>query len=497
MSGTWIMVSLIGVLGSADDNALLEPQVGPYPRRPLVTSTVSNVEPRRTVEGGVVNAHDSGVVQDPASGTFYLYGISFGTNCTDFNNCAAACGHDMKSTGVGFVAYSSASLSGPWKLEATQLTRGFGGGDCFKLHRNPTTKRYIAVWRGGCPRGTSPPSQTCAMAAESTAPVGPFANPVVLALCNRSSQAGFHVDQNGKGWAWCNTYTAPHWMYSKQCVHELTDDWMNSTGRFSCWMPRDGWGLEGGALWDRNGTYYFAAGSPSCNAKLGGDARVWTASDPMAEWTYQTNINPLQRQIPGYSNTEPPPPPLPPAKLSRCDVAGDWVGSMFVNEGGQPLRGGLHVVAIGAGRYNFTQSQPHSPQIEGVGTLTQSPAGGWLIAIESGLSQNLTARVDSWPQTAATSCSRISWSNGGIWGKLPVVPESRFHVQAQMFGVSTLHVAGGGTVHMYTGERYQTGDDGQFASGYSYWQPLTYDENGVVQRLPVGGLSNFTLTFES
>jgi hypothetical protein len=100
MSGTWIMVSLIGVLGSADDNALLEPQVGPYPRRPLVTSTVSNVEPRRTVEGGVVNAHDSGVVQDPASGTFYLYGISFGTNCTDFNNCAAACGHDMKSTGV-------------------------------------------------------------------------------------------------------------------------------------------------------------------------------------------------------------------------------------------------------------------------------------------------------------------------------------------------------------------------------------------------------------
>ena len=487
---------------------------------------VSNVLPRMTTDGRIVNAHDSGVVQDAASGKFYLYGTSFGTNCANFNNCASACMQDMKATGVGFVAYSSASLAGPWKLEGTDLTKGLagGGGDCFKVHRHPKTKQYHAIWRGGCPSGTSPPSQTCAMAAVGDSPTGPFADPVTLARCNRSSQAGFHVDSKGQGWAWCNTYTAPLWMYSKQCVHELNADWRNATGRSSCWMPRDGWGLEGGAIWDRDGTYYFAAGSPSCNAKLGGDARVWTATDPLGEWAYQTNINPLRVPTPGYPKDTPPPPPPPPPpesggrRIDACDIEGSWVGGMFVHEGGQPLRGGLHITAVSSSALsateeeeatrkqqqvlNFSQSEPHLPQIQGIGTLAQANSSGvWTITITEGLSQNLTAVVDAWPGTSNGSCSRISWSSLAVWGKSPVVPESDFHVAAQMFGVSTLTTAEGEVVHMYTGERYQTGPDGQFATGFSYWEPLRYasssaNGSGVVQPLTIGGVDNFSLSFD-
>ena len=36
------------------------------------TVTVSNVLPRLDVHGKIVNAHDSGVVQDPDTGTYWL-----------------------------------------------------------------------------------------------------------------------------------------------------------------------------------------------------------------------------------------------------------------------------------------------------------------------------------------------------------------------------------------------------------------------------------------
>lgn len=40
----------------------------------------------------------------------------------------------------------------------------------------------------------------------------------------------------------------------------------------------------------------------------------------------------------------------------------------------------------------------------------------------------------------------------------PARAETLYHVKSQMFGVTTLTLANGSTVHMYTGERYQTMD---------------------------------------
>jgi hypothetical protein len=45
------------------------------------------------------------------------------------------------------------------------------------------------------------------------------------------------------------------------------------------------------------------------------------------------------------------------------------------------------------------------------------------------------------------------------WGKLPTIPEMLYHVKSQMFGMTTLTLADGSIVHMYTGEREELPDD--------------------------------------
>ena len=40
----------------------------------------------------------------------------------------------------------------------------------------------------------------------------------------------------------------------------------------------------------------------------------------------------------------------------------------------------------------------------------------------------------------------------------PALAETLYHVKSQMFGVTTVILANGSMVHMYTGERYQTMD---------------------------------------
>ena len=42
--------------------------------------------------GQILNSHDGAVVEDTASGEFYLYGVSFPASCTsaEYDNCVSA-----------------------------------------------------------------------------------------------------------------------------------------------------------------------------------------------------------------------------------------------------------------------------------------------------------------------------------------------------------------------------------------------------------------------
>ena len=69
-----------------------------------------------------------------------------------------------------------------------------------------------------------------------------------------------------------------------------------------------------------------------------------------------------------------------------------------------------------------------------------------------------------------------------------------YHVKSQMFGMTTLALADGSTVHMYTGERYQTTHS--FGDGFMYWEPLRYTTDNVPLPLTIGGVDTFSLNLK-
>ena len=422
-------------------------------------------------------------------------------------------------------AYRSLDLKN-WDLASEDLgVKSFG--DQANVIYNKHTKKYVSIYRG-------PISALAAVpVAVADGPVGPFTQlpPIPTGGDKVVSQAAWHADEQGRAYVMFNTPGPPGTLSpAKQCLIELTPDWLNSTGRKQCWVPPDGFGLEGGAVWDRDGMYFWATGSPCCNCEEGGSARVYVATDPMGNWTYLTNMNPPRQ----------PRPPIPPPSQrapgsnpatggSPCDLVGSWVGSVYLSSGGQPLRAGLTVTKLADGRYNFSETQAHNARVVGVGTVIEG-AGTANITLVEGLDNGTVGVADAWPGLPASSgCSRIVWRGGSTtWGREPSVHETRFNVRSQMFGVAKVSAADGSSTHIYTGERYQTAPDQVFGHGFMYrlraihlpskpsipcvWvylfyislrsdiciarrryrQPLAYDAKGVPQELQ--WTDNFTIS---
>ena len=293
--------------------------------------------------GRIVNAHDGNLVQDEVSGAYYLYGVSFPDSCTstEYDNCVSA-GSCMAADQLKVTAYRSTDLKN-WDLASGDLgVKSFG--DQANVIYNKHTKKYVSIYRG--PVG----AMAALPVAVADGPVGPFTQlPAIPTGGDKViSQAAWHADEQGRAYAMFNTpgpvgtffpakqvrvnlllapcslllaprslLLAPrslllsvfkqsqlisllthNKLLTTQCLIELTPDWTNATGRKRCWVPSDGFGLEGGAVWDRNGLYYWAAGSPCCNCEEGGSARVYVATDPMGNWTQLTNMNPPRQSRP-------------------------------------------------------------------------------------------------------------------------------------------------------------------------------------------------------
>jgi hypothetical protein len=430
------------------------------------------------------------------SGAYYLYGVAFPLAITAsyYNNCVLR-GPRGQSLEYKPTAYRSFDLNS-WELISSNLGVTWQASDQMDVRYNSKTGRYVAMYRGNCNAGSL-------LVAVSDGPVGPFLQLPPIKIPERvGSQMAWFSDVKGRAYAMYNTGGPAaadgfDGYPDKQCLIELTADWTQTTGRRTCWVSRDGFGLEGGALWARGSTYYWAAGSPCCNCYLGGSARVYTAQDPMGNWSFLTDINPPL--VP-----RPPLPPLdkrgagsnPPPQPLRCTLAGEWVGGVYLASGGQPLRAGLQITPLPDGRYNFSQDQAHDPELVGIGEVVRTARGVANITITEGVSKGARGVADMWPgvNTSSAECfTRIIWNEGACtWGRLPDVPETRFHVSSQMFGVAVIRSPNGGEeTHLYTGERYQTAPDAIFGHGFMYWQPLEYDAAGVPQVL--NWTANFSL----
>ena len=234
---------------------------------------------------------------------------------------------------------------------------------------------------------------------------------------------------------------------------------------------------------------------------------VFVAPHPMGPWRFQTNVNDGLYLPFSPRGEPPPPPPVPAGATASCsDLSGEWASSVLTPNY-QPLRAGLIVTKLD-GRPHFLPPPPPPPQTTTISyynitskSETHWPAvhaGGWLMEVDA------AAKTVRWPIAArapgssgptklspwlnplsngqklppAPDCTMLSGGQGVRLCKLPWCGESVRPVKAQQFNVLQL-----GGQHVYYGERWQSTPTGYKADDFSYLQPLSFDEHGVVQRL--------------
>ena len=147
--------------------------------------------------------------------------------------------------------------------------------------------------------------------------------------------------------------------------------------------------------------------------------------------------------------------------------------------------------------YNLTStSETHWPAV---------PRSGWLLLVDAaartvrirvgGGAPDVPAKLDPWlnphangqvlPAKAPDCTSIVGGVALSLMCKLPYCSESVRPVAAQQFNVLQL-----GGRQLYWGERWQSTPTGLKSDDFSYMEPLSFDANGVMQRL------NFTQQFE-
>lgn len=232
------------------------------------TVTVNNVEPRRDMDGNILDAHD-GCLQF-FDGRYYLYGTAYG-----------------KTAGFGinnrYCVYSSPDLM-HWTFEG-ELLKSPPTGTYYRPYvvYNRLTRKYV-LWYNWYPRLWDGQNGV----AVSDTPVGPFR--IVNAdvhLTQSQQQPGdgsLFVDDDGTGYF---IYTVIGQNHSIR-VEKLTPDYLASAGEVSAVLGEN---CEAPVLFRHEQTYYALFDNCCCFCPQGSGARVYTATSPLGPFTLRNNIN--------------------------------------------------------------------------------------------------------------------------------------------------------------------------------------------------------------
>src|SRR5262245_42526772 len=253
------------LVGSGILISTIAPSVSALTYREVV---VSNVDPRRDVDGKIVDAHD-GALQF-FRGRYYLYGTAYGT-----------------SAGFGinnrFRVYSSPDLQ-RWTFE-NELLKEPPNGVYYRPYvvYNARTRKYV-LWYNWYPKLWEGQYGV----ATSDTPEGPF---VIRNTRVRVSQAAWHpgdlnlfVDDDGVGYL---IYTAIGQGHSVR-VERLTADFLGTTRETSAVL---GQGSEAVALFKRGGLDYALFDRTCCFCSAGSGAQVLVAAAPLGPYTERGNGN--------------------------------------------------------------------------------------------------------------------------------------------------------------------------------------------------------------
>ena len=251
---------------------------------------ISNAEPRTTVSGATLPAHDGGVYRYGAGAAagWYFYGVSYGM-CEEnpsggcANHTTGACGfRDNHSVSI----FRSPDLSqGSWSYTGEALPAGRPEAVYYrpKVLFNQRTNKYVlwVNWRECLP---------CALyylTATADSPAGPFALAVANVTTRYRDGGDFTVfaDEDGAGYLLYQSRASGH----VASVERLSDDFTDSLGAVEPAKHSSGLfgpkGIEAPAMFKRNGVYYATVGLDCCFCAAGSGVTFFTAPQPLGPWT--------------------------------------------------------------------------------------------------------------------------------------------------------------------------------------------------------------------
>jgi hypothetical protein len=271
-------------------------------RAPARLVTFSNVEPRRTDAGAVINAHDGTTRRYSAGGRFFYHAMSYpACNETGKINGCTDCIYGVSN---GISVWSSDDLSsGSWRLEqsvyagAAGEPAGFPECTYFRSQAvyNAATQQYV-LWANiaGCRSGGCSPGPCSYVTATAPAPGGPFtfhgfAQPPngTLNITANGGDFALFVDDDGAAYA-IITHGIAGAGYRQMIIFALSADYLSFTAARTPELPGPHL-VEAPAMFRRGDVYYALLGGCTCMGLYGGGVAVLTARAPLGPWTNITD----------------------------------------------------------------------------------------------------------------------------------------------------------------------------------------------------------------
>ncbi|OAV43760.1 family 43 glycosylhydrolase [Lewinella sp. 4G2] len=259
-----LVLSLLTLLLCTCDSAQNDGSTG---RTMGEVTTISNVEPRLTKDGQIVDAHDGRIIE--FEGAYYWYGTQYGKT-------------NGFTTANEYHVYRSDDMV-TWEHLGPALA-DHPEGVHYRPHviYNAASKQYVlwynwypTLWEGHFG------------VAVSDSPGGPFTlvnDDVKVTHSDLGvGDFGLFVDADQTAYISYNTIDG-----HRVSVEKLSADYLGSTLENGGYIAQY---CEAGSMFKRNGIYYLLTDYTCCFCNQGAGARVYMSDDPLSEWTLTNNIN--------------------------------------------------------------------------------------------------------------------------------------------------------------------------------------------------------------
>jgi len=269
--------------------------------RCAAAATISNVLPRRSTDGAIMDAHSGPILrwaEADGSHSYYWYASSYGDCAEPPQNASGCTPWPPPPNGCGFrddhfvSLFVSRDLSA-WEnrgavMRMADLPHGPDGLPAGSIMYSPivvfdaANARYVLWFNFVLPDF----SGSFVAIATSASREGPF----TLAVKNVTSLAhaatgdfDILLDEDGSAYIIYTAHIFGPGPAHLMSVERLAPDFMSSTGANSGFFGDAG--VEAPSIWRRGDTYYASFGATCCFCVEGSDAVGYTAPAPLGPWT--------------------------------------------------------------------------------------------------------------------------------------------------------------------------------------------------------------------